>query len=125
LSGGGRLLLTKPAEEVQITQKYLDEEFDHDLFEILRSLRKRLADAEGMPSYIIFPDSSLKAMATYFPRTLSDFRRINGVGKRKLEKYGEVFLPGEEISIYKFVDVYRLWDVSDEMRIGLVGGQKL
>jgi len=92
LSGGERLLLTKPTEEVQITQKYLDEEFDHDLFEILRSLRKRLADVEGMPSYIIFPDSSLKAMATYFPRTLSDFRRINGVGERKLEKYGEVFL---------------------------------
>jgi ATP-dependent DNA helicase RecQ len=92
LSGKGDVLLTKPTEEVQIIQKYSDEDFDRDLFEILRSLRRELADAEGMPPYIIFHDSSLKAMATYFPRNLSDFRRINGVGERKLERYEEVFL---------------------------------
>jgi ATP-dependent DNA helicase RecQ len=58
----------------------------------LRSLRKELADAEGMPPYIIFHDSSLKVMATHFPRSLSDFRKINGVGESKLEKYGELFV---------------------------------
>lgn len=92
LSGKERVLLTKPTEEVQITRKYFEDDFDRGLFEILRSLRKELADAEGVPPYIIFHDLSLKAMATHFPRSLSDFQRINGVGERKLEKYGGLFL---------------------------------
>jgi len=92
LSKKERVLLTKPAEEVQIAQKYFDVGFNHGLFEILRSLRKELADAEGMPPYIIFHDSGLKAMATQFPRSLSDFRKIGGVGESKLEKYGDLFV---------------------------------
>lgn len=92
LSKKERVLLTKPAEEVQIAQKYFDVDFNHGLFEILRSLRKELADAEDMPPYIIFHDSSSKVMATHFPRSLSDFRKINGVGESKLEKYGELFV---------------------------------
>jgi ATP-dependent DNA helicase RecQ len=84
--------LTKPEEKVKIIQKDVDGSFDHDLFEILRSLRKKLADDVGMPPYIIFHDSSLIEMATYFPRSRSDFRTISGVGEHKLEKYGELFL---------------------------------
>lgn len=95
LSGKEKIFLTKPSEERWIS----DENFDCDLFEILRNLRKELADAEGMPPYIIFHDSSLKAMATHFPRSLSDFRQISGVGESKLEKYGELFL--EEIISYR------------------------
>lgn len=98
LSGEEQVLLTRPVEEVRITEKSADEDFDHDLFEMLRGLRKRLADAEGMPPYIIFHDSSLKAMARYFPQTLSDFRKIDGVGESKLEKYGEIFV--KEIADY-------------------------
>ncbi|NIA09680.1 MAG: DNA helicase RecQ, partial [Nitrospiraceae bacterium] len=92
LSGKEEVLLAKPEEEVQIIQQNVDEDFDCDLFEILRSLRKKLSDDMGMPPYIIFHDSSLKEMATCFPRSLSDFRKINGVGESKLEKYGELFL---------------------------------
>jgi ATP-dependent DNA helicase RecQ len=92
LSGTKGVLLTKPEEEVKIIQKDVDESFDNDLFEILRSLRKKLADDAGMPPYIIFPDSSLIEMATYFPRSRSDFRTISGVGESKLENYGELFL---------------------------------
>ena len=98
LSGKENVLLAKPVEEVRVTQRYFDEGFDPELFEVLRSLRKKLADAENMPSYIIFPDSSLKAMATRFPRSLSEFRKISGVGESKLEKYGALFL--EEIDSY-------------------------
>nr|QNO46171.1 ATP-dependent RNA helicase DbpA [Methanosarcinales archaeon ANME-2c ERB4] len=92
LSGTKEVLLTKPEEEVKIIQKDVDEGFNHDLFEILRSLRKKLADDSGMPPYIIFHDSSLIEMSTYFPRSRSDFRMIIGVGESKLEKYGELFL---------------------------------
>ena len=98
LSGTKEVLLTKPEEEVKIIQKDVDGSFDHDLFEILRSLRKKLADDAGMPPYVIFHDSSLMEMATYFPRSQSDFRTIIGVGESKLEKYGELFL--EEITGY-------------------------
>jgi ATP-dependent DNA helicase RecQ len=98
LSGTKGVLLTKPEEEVKIIQKNVDESFDHDLFEILRSLRKKLADDAGMPPYVIFHDSSLIEMATYLPRSQSDFRKIIGVGESKLEKYGELFL--EEIAGY-------------------------
>ncbi len=98
LSEKEMVLLTKPAEEVQIAQKYFDESFDRELFENLRGLRKRLADAEGMPPYIIFHDSTLKAMASHFPQNLSDFQRMDGVGESKLEKYGELFV--EEIRGY-------------------------
>jgi len=92
LSGTKEVLLTKPEEKVKIIQKDVDGSFDHDLFEILRNLRKKLADDAGMPPYIIFHDSSLVEMATYFPRSRSDFRTISGVGEHKLEKYGELFL---------------------------------
>ena len=92
LSEKERVLLTKPTEEVQIIQKNVDENFDRGLFEILRNLRKKLADAEDMPPHIVFHDSSLKAMATYFPQSLSDFWRIDGVSESKLAKYGELFV---------------------------------
>ena len=92
------ILLTKPAEEARTIQKNIAENFDHDLFEILRSSRKKLADDEGMPPYIIFHDSSLKDMATCFPQNLLDFRKISGVGENKLEKYGELFV--KEITDY-------------------------
>jgi hypothetical protein len=94
LSGVKRIFLTKPLEEVHI----FDENFDRELFEILRILRKKLADEEGMPPYIIFHDSSLKTMATYFPQNQSDFQKISGVGERKIMKYGKLFL--EEIIGY-------------------------
>ena len=51
----------------------------------------------------LFHDSSLKVMATHFPRSLSDFRKIGGVGESKLEKYGELFVK----EIDKFVDIDR------------------
>ena len=98
LFNNDEIILTKPAEEAQTIQKNTAEDFDQSLFEILRSLRKKLADDEGMPPYIIFHDSSLESMATYFPQNLSDFWKISGVGKSKLEKYGELFV--KEITDY-------------------------
>jgi ATP-dependent DNA helicase RecQ len=61
------------------------------LFQRLRSLRKRLADQQAVPPYVVFSDSSLKLMAQQQPQTLTEFARISGVGSRKLEQYGETF----------------------------------
>lgn len=62
------------------------------LLEQLRALRKRLADAQGVPPYIVFTETSLRQMAQKLPRTLAAFSRISGVGSRKLEQYGQDFV---------------------------------
>ena len=67
-------------------------ECDERLFERLRSLRRKLADERGVPAYIIFSDVSLREMAKKYPMNASDFRRIPGVGERKLKDFGEPFL---------------------------------
>ena len=63
-----------------------------DLFESLRALRKQLAEAQGIPPYVVFHDATLREMATQQPQTLESLAQISGVGKVKLERYGEVFL---------------------------------
>lgn len=62
------------------------------LLEQLRSLRKRLADEQSVPPYVIFHDSTLKLMAQQKPVTLEAFRQLSGVGDRKLTQYGEAFM---------------------------------
>jgi len=57
------------------------------LFQFLRELRKQLADDQGVPPYVIFPDSTLRAMAQQRPQSEAQFARIPGVGSRKLEAY--------------------------------------
>ena len=65
---------------------------DPALFELLRALRREIADAADLPPYVVFSDRSLVEMATYFPQTPSRFLAIHGVGQRKLAAYGDRFL---------------------------------
>jgi ATP-dependent DNA helicase RecQ len=65
---------------------------DNTLFTILRTLRKTLADKANLPPYVIFPDTSLIDMATYYPQDLEHFKTIYGVGQNKLEKYAPLFI---------------------------------
>jgi ATP-dependent DNA helicase RecQ len=62
------------------------------LFDALRAERARLAQAQGVPPYIIFNDVTLKAMAVVRPTTATEFIALPGVGEAKLRRYGEVFL---------------------------------
>ncbi len=62
------------------------------LFERLRQLRKQIADAQSVPPYVIFADSSLKLMAQLQPQNLEAFAEISGVGTHKLKQYGEQFV---------------------------------
>jgi ATP-dependent DNA helicase RecQ len=68
------------------------------LFERLRSLRRSLAEQEKIPPYMIFSDKTIREMAESCPVERTMFLRINGVGERKLEKYGTAFL--QEIQSY-------------------------
>jgi ATP-dependent DNA helicase RecQ len=65
---------------------------DETLFEKLRQLRRELADARNVPAYVIFGDVSLREMARDYPTTEGDFRKILGVGTRKLEEFGAAFI---------------------------------
>jgi ATP-dependent DNA helicase RecQ len=65
---------------------------DMTLFEVLRRLRKQLADEQGLPPYVIFHDATLREMAQQRPTTLGEFARIRGIGEAKLSRYGERFI---------------------------------
>jgi ATP-dependent DNA helicase RecQ len=65
---------------------------DDSLFERLRALRKRLADQNGLPPYVIFHDSTLREMAEHIPLNLDQFAALPGVGQAKLARYGEQFI---------------------------------
>ncbi len=65
---------------------------DEALFERLRAVRKRLADAEGVPAYIVFSDVALRGMAARRPRSGAELLEVAGVGPVKLARYGEAFL---------------------------------
>ncbi len=94
LKGEETLAIVKPA--VRATRRRgggVAEEHPHDpLFEALRACRRTLAKDLGVPPYVIFHDATLREMAAIRPKTLSALGRVTGVGARKLEEYGRMFL---------------------------------
>lgn len=67
-------------------------EFDPLLLEKLRMLRKKLADEQEVPAFVIFGDSALREMAASLPCNPAAFLRVKGVGERKLQQYGDMFI---------------------------------
>ncbi|RMD94957.1 MAG: DNA helicase RecQ [Alphaproteobacteria bacterium] len=67
-------------------------EEDAPLLSALKAKRRALAEAQGVPAYVIFPDRTLIEMAEKRPATLDEMARISGVGAKKLERYGPAFL---------------------------------
>jgi ATP-dependent DNA helicase RecQ len=65
---------------------------DEALFDRLRQLRKQMADARGVPPYIVFSDVSLRQMARFYPESEAEFSRISGVGEKKRREFGAAFL---------------------------------
>ena len=93
LSQRKTVALTKPVAAPELQQHRAGEiACDEVLFERLRKLRKRLADEQAVPPYIIFSDVSLRQMARQYPTNEREFARISGVGERKLQEFGAVFL---------------------------------
>ena len=62
------------------------------LFEELRALRKRLADQQAIPAYIVLSDKTLHQLAIQRPTTLEEFGMVSGIGEYKKEKYGKDFV---------------------------------
>ena len=88
------LNLQKPRRDIAVKQitKKGELDYNQELFEILRGLRKELSDKANVPPFVVFGDAALREMAFYFPQDKKSFSTINGVGAKKLEQYGEIFL---------------------------------
>lgn len=67
-------------------------EVEEAVFEKLRGLRRKIANEEGVPPYMVFSDKTLTLMSRMLPKTKQEMLTISGVGEFKFEKYGERFL---------------------------------
>ena len=74
------------------SQKQTTARYDKDLFARLRFLRKQIADKENIQPYVVFNDATLEEMAQFTPTTKAEMLDINGVGERKLERFGDAFI---------------------------------
>jgi ATP-dependent DNA helicase RecQ len=86
-----RLDTIEKARQAPAARAVVDEE-DADLLSALKAKRRTLAEAQGVPAYVVFPDRTLIEMAQIRPKTLDDMMGITGVGVKKLESYGAAFL---------------------------------
>jgi DNA helicase-2/ATP-dependent DNA helicase PcrA len=84
----GKLLET--AAEVKV-KRCLDcpAGYDEAVFDALREWRTRAAKEAGMPAFVVFTDATLMALAEAMPRTEREFLAIPGIGRSKLQRYGE------------------------------------
>lgn len=65
---------------------------DNELFIILKSLRREIAENEGVPPYIVFGDNTIKEISVRMPITKDQLLDISGVGEKKIDKYGDEFI---------------------------------
>ncbi len=84
----------KPARSSSTTNTPADDwdGVDRNLFDVLRALRKTIAADQNVPAYVIFGDATLREFARHRPTTLDQFANIKGVGERKLNDLGEIFV---------------------------------
>ncbi|MBP3040775.1 DNA helicase RecQ [Bacillaceae bacterium Marseille-Q3522] len=78
---------------------------NEELFQSLRAVRKKLADEEGVPPFVIFADTTLKEMSKYYPTEESAMLQIKGIGQIKYDKYGEIFCGAIKAYIDKHPDI--------------------
>ncbi len=90
-----KFTLTRPAPQPEKAKRTLSTQgqiaCDETLFAALRMLRRELADARGVPPYVIFGDVPLRHMARQYPVSDAEFLRIPGVGQQKLQDFGGKF----------------------------------
>jgi ATP-dependent DNA helicase RecQ len=98
-------------EEEAEKQVFNPKAYDEILFQILKRLRKRVADEKDLPPFVIFQDPSLEEMATTYPTTKDELAQVNGVGMGKVTKFGAAFIE----AIDKYVDENDITTAADVM----------
>ncbi|MEH7308625.1 DNA helicase RecQ [Neobacillus drentensis] len=89
---GKEILLGKEQVHRRETVQVKQVSKDDPLFEVLRDVRKQIAESEKVPPFVIFSDASLKDMCARLPKTTEEFLQVSGVGELKLKKYGLEFI---------------------------------
>ena len=94
LKGEEKVLLRLPKEPEPASKsaKAASLEMSGALFDALRQERRRLAEKENVPAFIVFSDATLRDMCRLQPETLDEMAEVKGVGEQKLRRYGEAFL---------------------------------
>lgn len=88
LTQRGKAAPAKPSS----SRRAVAADFDVALFERLRVLRRELAEARGVPPFVVFGDVTLQDLARRKPTSLEEFLDVYGVGQKKCAEYGELFL---------------------------------
>jgi ATP-dependent DNA helicase RecQ len=83
---------SKPERKKRSDRSRFTAPSEQALWDALREKRSTLAKENGVPPYVVFHDATLMEMVEYRPTNLEQMGRISGIGERKLELYGEVFL---------------------------------
>ena len=91
---------------------------DSQLFSILKDLRRKIAKQHGLPTYVIFQEPSLDAMATTYPITIEELQNIPGVGPGKAKRYGQDFID----LIKKYVEENEI-ERPEDMRVRTVANK--
>jgi ATP-dependent DNA helicase RecQ len=89
---GKEPVFLRAAKEQSKSKKQAPDQEHPELWENLKKLRKRLADEQQVPAFVVFSDATLIELVKQLPLQLEHMRRIPGFGEVKLEKYGKEFL---------------------------------
>ncbi len=90
LRGRQQVTIKKIFAKQEYSNKSVD--YNKDLFETLRALRKEIADSLRVPPFVVFSDAALKDMCIKYPLNKEEFLKVSGVGEVKAEKYGIRFM---------------------------------
>ena len=94
LTGERAVRLIQPAAAPKTSKRDTAswEGVDRDLFERLRLLRRQIAQERGVPPYVVFSDNTLRDMARLRPESHTEMLSVHGVGRKKLDDFGDAFL---------------------------------
>ncbi len=82
---------TIPAGKAK-TRRIKSAEYDAELYALLRTLRNEIAERQFKKPFMVFPNQTLKEMAKHKPESYVEFARVKGVGGKKIEQYGDIFV---------------------------------
>lgn len=86
------VLKSEDTVQQRVRKKQAETKEEGSLFELLRTLRREIAEQERVPPFVIFPDSALREMCQIMPVTKTAMLSVKGVGEVKYDKFGEAFL---------------------------------
>lgn len=89
---------TKEPKQLKLVSK--TKQLSNELFELLRTIRKDIADKDGVPPYMIFSNAVLEDLSSEKPTSVDDLTDISGIGEYKTNKYGKYFV-GEIVKFIK------------------------